>query len=72
MSKILLARVHAVAAVLLLLTLLTSCSQEEDTIAYVPARHWVEKKVAVVAPLGDAATKTRLERTAAWFLDNFR
>ena len=70
MSKILLARVHAVAAVLLLL--LTSCSQEDDTIEYVPARHWVEKKVAVVAPLGDAATKTRLERTAAWFLENFR
>jgi len=53
-------------------SLFTSCSQEDDTIAYVPARHWVEKKVAVVAPLGDAATKTRLERTAAWFLENFR
>ena len=53
-------------------SLFTSCKQEDDTIAYVPARHWVEKKVAVVAPLGDAATKTRLERTAAWFLENFR
>ncbi len=53
-------------------SLFTSCSQEDDTIEYVPARHWVEKKVAVVAPLGDAATKTRLERTAAWFLENFR
>ena len=53
-------------------SLLTSCTQEDDTIEIVPARHWVEKKVAVVAPLGDAATKTRLERTADWFLENFR
>ena len=36
----------------------------------VPARHWVEKTVAVVAPLSDAATKARLERTAQWLLDN--
>ncbi len=36
----------------------------------VPARHWVEKTVAVVAPIGDAATKTRLERTAEWFQQN--
>ena len=28
--------------------------------------------MAVVAPIGDAATKTRLERTADWFLQNFR
>ena len=53
-------------------SLFTSCKQEDDTVEIVPARHWVEKKVAVVAPLGDAATKTRLERTAAWFLENFR
>ena len=61
-----------VAAILLLLTLITSCKQEDDTIVYQPQRHWVERKVAVVAPLGDAATKERLERTAQWFLDNFR
>ena len=54
------------------LSLFTSCRSEDDKIEIVPARHWVEKKVAVVAPLGDAATKTRLERTAAWFLENFR
>ena len=53
-------------------SLFTSCKQEDDTVEIVPARHWVEKKVAVVAPLGDAATKTRLERTANWFLENFR
>ena len=53
-------------------SLFTSCKQEDDKIEIVPARHWVEKKVAVVAPLGDAATKARLERTADWFLQNFR
>lgn len=54
------------------ITLFMGCKQEDDKIEIVSARHWVEKKVAVVAPLGDAATKTRLERTAAWFLENFR
>ncbi len=49
-----------------------SCKQEDDSIEIVPARHWVEKTVAVVAPMGDAATKARLERTADWFLQNFR
>ena len=48
-----------------------SCRQEDDTIEIVPARHWVDKTVAVVAPLADAATKTRLERTAKWFMENF-
>lgn len=60
------------AAVLMFLMLLSGCKQEDDTIEIVPARHWVEKTVAVVAPIGDAPTKTRLERTANWFLDNFR
>ena len=54
------------------ITLFMGCKQEDDKIEIVSARHWLEKKVAVVAPLGDAATKTRLERTAAWFLENFR
>ena len=53
-------------------SLFTSCRQEDDRTEIVPARHWVEKTVAVVAPIGDAATKSRLERTADWFLDNFR
>jgi glycosylphosphatidylinositol transamidase (GPIT) subunit GPI8 len=53
-------------------SLLTSCRQEDDRTEIVAARHWVEKTVAVVAPIGDAATKARLERTADWFLDNFR
>ena len=54
------------------LLLFAGCRQEDDTIEIVPARHWVEKTVAVVAPIGDAATKARLERTADWFLQNFR
>ena len=53
-------------------SLFTSCCQEDDTIVYQPQRHWMERTVAVVAPLDDAATKERLERTAQWFLDNFR
>ena len=53
-------------------SLFTSCRQEDDRTEIVAARHWVEKTVAVVAPIGDAATKARLERTANWFLDNFR
>ena len=52
-------------------SLFTSCKQEDDRIETVPARHWVEKTVAVVAPLSDAHEKMRLERTAQWFLDNF-
>ena len=53
-------------------SLFTSCRQEDDRTEIVPARHWVEKTVAVVAPIGDATTKARLERTADWFLQNFR
>ena len=53
-------------------SLFTSCRQEDDRTEIIPARHWVEKTVAVVAPIGDAATKARLERTAGWFLQNFR
>ena len=56
----------------LILLVLTSCRQEDDRTETIPARHWVEKTVAVVAPIGDASTKSRLERTADWFLDNFR
>ena len=35
-------------------------------------RRRVGHTVAVVAPVGDEFTKKRLERTAAWFLENFR
>ena len=53
-------------------SLFTSCKQEDDTIVIQSQRHWVEKTVAVVAPLSDASQKARLERTAQWFLENFR
>ena len=51
-------------------SLFTSCKQEDDTIVIRSERHWVEKTVAVVAPLSDASQKMRLERTAQWFLEN--
>ena len=51
--------------------LFTGCKQEDDTIVIQSQRHWVEKTVAVVAPLSDASQKVRLERTAQWFLENF-
>ena len=35
-----------------------------------PARHWVERTVAVVAPLSDNASKQQMERIAAWFTEN--
>jgi len=53
-------------------SLFTSCRQEDDIVEIVPSRHWVDKRVAVVAPLGDAIMKTRLERTTEWFIENFR
>ena len=65
-------KAYIVLFLLAILALFSGCKQEDDTIEIVPARHWVEKTVAVVAPVGDAATKTRLERTAEWFLENFR
>ena len=54
----------ATAIVLFLLTLFSGCKDGDTVTEIVPARHWVEKTVAVVAPIGDAATKARLERTA--------
>lgn len=72
-GKRLLWRVIVCAALFTMIcSLFISCRQEDDRTEIVAARHWVEKTVAVVAPIGDAATKARLERTASWFLDNFR
>jgi len=50
--------------------LFTSCAQKEDTIIYKDSRRWVEKTVAVVAPLNDPIMKKRLERTADWMLQS--
>ena len=49
-------------------SLFTSCKTEDDTIVYQDSRRWVEKTVAVVAPLNDPIMKARLERTAEWML----
>lgn len=50
---------------------LVACSHEEGS-QVVPATRQCVRHVAVVAPIGDDATKVRLERTAQWFLDNFK
>ena len=46
----------------------TGCKTEDDSIVYKDSRRWVEKTVAVVAPLNDPIMKARLERTADWML----
>ena len=57
---------------MLLVLTLAGCKQENDTIIYQQQHSWVKQTVAVVAPLGDSSTKIRLERTANWFLKNFK
>jgi glycosylphosphatidylinositol transamidase (GPIT) subunit GPI8 len=49
-------------------SLFTGCKTEDDTVVYQDSRRWVEKTVAVVAPLNDPIMKARLERTAEWML----
>jgi hypothetical protein len=53
-----------------IICLMGSCRQGEDRIVYRDSRRWVEKTVAVVAPLNDSIMKTRLERTAEWMMGN--
>ena len=55
-------------AVILLMVLFVGCKTEDDKIIYQDSRRWVEKTVAVVAPLNDPIMKARLERTAEWML----
>ena len=57
--------VSMLAAVTLLMV---GCKEEDDIIVYKDSRRWVEKTVAVVAPLSDPIMKARLERTAEWML----
>ena len=66
MSKRLIGILLCIAAGLIL----TACGNKETV--YQSQRHWTERTVAVVAPIGDKTSKKRLERTAKWFLDNFR
>ena len=51
---------------------LSACRQEDDKIVVQTQHKWVDKKVAVVYPNRNAMTKAQLERTAQWFLDNFK
>ena len=57
----------------IVLIALIACSSHEDEpdVPAPPSSNEIVKTVAVVVPIGDAATKTRLERTAQWFQDNF-
>ena len=55
-------------AILGFILMLTGCKSEDDVIVYQDSRRWVEKTVAVVAPLSDPIMKARLERTAEWML----
>ena len=61
-----------VGAIVCLLLLLTGCRhEEEETVVYQSRYHWVDKTIAVVAPIGDEGTAERLNRTADWFCENF-
>ena len=57
---------------LAVLLFVCSCGSKEEKIVVKPARQWKSRTLAIVAPVGDPATKTRLERTAKWFQENFR
>ena len=54
---------------LMLGLILTSCSDKGEIQSQ---RRWIKHTVAIVAPVEDEITKVRLERTATWFLENFR
>lgn len=72
--KILSLHIHFLLVVTMgFIFLMASCSDHEND-SDSPEQNLNERvrTVAVVAPIGDAATKTRLERTAQWFTDNFR
>lgn len=57
----------------IVLIALTACQSHEEApdVPTPPSNKESVKKVAIVAPMGDAATKTRMERTAEWFSQNF-
>lgn len=57
----------AVCLVVLFLLTLSSCSSDDGADVPTPTKKEIVHTVAVVAPVGDAATKSRLERTAQWF-----
>lgn len=61
-----------IAGICIAMTLLISCSDNDGGPNEPPDTSEVVRTLAVVAPIGDAATKTRLERTAQLFAENFR
>ena len=67
-------RKRFIAAAILFLALLTSCGEKADVIGPDGEASGTMSRiaVAVVAPIGDAATKARMERTAQWFTANLR
>lgn len=50
---------------------LAGCSRDDVPEIPSPTTNTKAMKVAVVAPIGDAATKTRMERIAGWFDANY-
>lgn len=53
------------------LILLTSSCEKDDVHVSSVDSNQIVRNIAIVAPIGDIATKTRLERTAKWFTQNF-
>ena len=51
--------------------LLAACTKD-DKIIYEDKYTWVDKNIAIVAPISKARERASLERTAQWFLDNFQ
>jgi len=51
--------------------LLTSSCEKDDVHVAPTDSNQIVRKIAIVAPIGDIATRTRLERTAEWFTQNF-
>ena len=62
----------AMCLVVLFQWTLSSCSSDDNAEGTTPVEKEIVHTVAVVAPIGDASTKTRLERTAQWFAENHR
>jgi len=63
-------RAMRLIGLLVLIGFVSSCKQGDDVIVYQKSRRWVEKTVAVVAPLNDTIMRARIERTAEWMLQN--
>lgn len=55
---------------MMLLLSVYGCSDKDDIDVPEPDNNEIVRKIAVVAPIGDDATKTRLKRTAEWFTQN--